>query len=228
MVDERDADGEARAEPQSTQQQKETRDCPFCGGPILLKALQCVHCKRWMPELNRPPRHQASGFEPVAYSRAQPTRHLILLTILTLGAYEFYWFYRNWRDLTEHLDLELKPGWRTAGLFVPFLNVFMVYDQIRLVAAIAAGVGIQVAFSPSLLTATFFALAFVSNITMVWVLSLLTVLPLLPVQQTLNIYWQTEEPDRPVRDRFTQSELLAMSIGFVFLLAALLSGTVPE
>ncbi len=199
-----------------------TKPCPFCGKPILAKALQCVHCRRWMPELAGGRATAWSGSR--RHSRGQRTRHLLLLGILTLGFYEFYWFYRNWRDLDAHLRLGIRPGLRTAGLLVPGLNVFLVYDQLRLVAEAAAREGVRVTFSPGWNTAVFFLLAFVSNVTMMWALSLLTVLPLLPVQETLNRYWAGCEPGWPVREEFTAGELVAMLAGAGFLALAVLGG----
>ncbi|RMF25346.1 MAG: hypothetical protein D6760_01245 [Deltaproteobacteria bacterium] len=197
-----------------------TKPCPYCGRPILVKALQCVHCKRWMPELRRPP--SPPQFEATEFSRGQPAAHLLVLSILTLGLYEFYWFHRNWRHFSEHLGRPLRPGWRTLGLLVPGLNIFLVYDQLRMIADAAGRAGVAVSYSPGVATAVFFALAFLSNLTMVWALSLLTVLPLLPVQETLNRFWVGQQPDRPMRREFTGAELLAMIAGVSMVAAALL------
>ncbi len=198
----------------------ETKPCPYCGRPILVKALQCQHCKRWMPEMMRPP--SPPQFERREFSHGQPTAHLLILSILTLGLYEFYWFHRNWRHLEEHLQQQLRPGWRTLGLLVPGLNVFLVYDQLRMIAEAAGRAGIAVTYSPGIATAVFFVLAFLSNLTMVWALSLLTVLPLLPVQETLNRFWAVEQPERQIRRQFSGAELAAMAAGITLVVAAVI------
>ena len=124
--------------------------------------------------------------------------------------------------MAEHSQQPLHPGWRTLGLLVPGLNIFLVYDQLRTIAEAAGRAGIAVTYSPGIATAVFFLLAFVSNLTMIWALSLLTVLPLLPVQETLNRFWVLQQPDRPLRREFSAGELAAMAAGITLVAAAVI------
>ena len=198
----------------------EMRTCPFCGGELLAKALQCRHCRRWMPEALRAPESEPS---PQPYSLGQLPVHLVLLSVLTLGVYEVYWFWRNWRDLRDNAGLDISPGWRTVGLFLPVINVAMVYQQLRVVSDTAASRGLAPSYSPLAVTAAFFALAFAGNWTLVWMVSLLNVLPLVPVQQTLNRLWQLEQPGAPLRERFAPHEMAAMFAGAAATATALLA-----
>jgi hypothetical protein len=47
-----------------------------------------------------------------------PMSRFIGMSVLTLGGYEFYWIYRNWRYLKERDNLDIKPAWR--GFFGMF------------------------------------------------------------------------------------------------------------
>jgi hypothetical protein len=199
----------------------EMRNCPFCGGEILPKALHCRHCRRWMPEALRAP--APAPAPPPAYSDGQHPVHLVLLSVSTLGLYEVYWFWRNWRDLRDKAGMDLSPAWRTVGLFLPVVNVAMVYHQLRLVSDTAASRGLTPTYSPLAVTMAFFALALAGNLTLLWMVSLLNVLPLVPVQQTLNRLWQLEHPDAPLRERFAPHELAAMVAGAAATAAALLA-----
>jgi hypothetical protein len=198
----------------------EMRTCPFCGGELLAKALQCRHCRRWMPEALSAPEPAVSA-RP--YSLGQLPIHLVLLSVLTLGVYEVYWFWRNWRDLRDNAGVDVSPGWRTVGLFLPVVNVAMVYQQLRVVSDAAASRGLTPSYSPLAVTAAFFALAFAGNWTLVWMVSLLNVLPLVPVQQTLNRLWQLEQPGAPLRERFAPHEMAAMFAGAAATATALLA-----
>jgi hypothetical protein len=200
----------------------ETRSCPFCGGELLSKALQCRHCRRWMPEALQAPPPTAAA---LPYSSGQHPVHLVLLSVLTLGVYEVYWFWRNWRDLRDKTGVDISPAWRTLGLFLPVVNVAMVYQQLRLVSDTAASRGLTPTYSPLLVTAAFFALAFAGNLTFAWFVSLLNVLPLVPVQQTLNRLWQLDHPGAQLRERFAPYELAAMVAGAAATAAALLATT---
>ncbi len=193
-----------------------TRPCPFCGGQILEKALQCRHCKKWLQE---PDRSRPASFGPRPsgpYSPAQPTKHLVLLAIFTLGLYELYWFWRNWRDLRDHFSLDLSPGWRTLGLLLPFVNLFMIYHQLRLVAEVAERRGVAPAYSPMTMTVLFVGLTLVGNVTLLWPVSLLNVLALVPVQETLNRVWTAQYEDRPMREEFLPQELGVLIAGGLF------------
>ena len=204
-----------------------TKPCPHCGEPILVKALKCRFCHRWMPveaaEREAEPQFHATApsFEPRAFSNGQPRRHFILLSVLTLGLYELYWFYRNWRELREEIGIDVSPGWRTFGLLVPFVNVFMVYQQLRLIHEVAASRGIPVAYSPSSMTALFFAIGLVANVTFIWIISLLTVFALLPAQDALNRFWSQAQPGKPIRESFLPYEIAILTAGALFTALAL-------
>jgi hypothetical protein len=174
-----------------------------------------------MPEALRAPAPASST--PAPYSRGQHPFHLVALSIFTLGLYEVFWFWRNWRDLRDRSGLELSPGWCTLGLLVPVINVALVYQQLRLVRDAAKTRGVEPTYSPFAVTAAFFALAIAGNLTLVWIVSLLNVLPLVPVQQTLNQLWRVEQPDAQLRERFAPYEMAAMVAGAAATAAALLA-----
>lgn len=50
---------------------------------------------------------------------------LILLSILSIGLYEAYWIYKNWRYIKERDGLNIKPFWR--GVF----GVFYCHNLLR-------------------------------------------------------------------------------------------------
>jgi len=175
-----------------------------------------------MPELAAAGPSEPPSFDgrPGEYSRVQPSARLVLLTVLTLGLYQFYWFHRNWTRLRDEFGEPLSPGWRTLGLLVPFVNIVLVHQQFRMLARALRRAGAAANYSPALLTAAFFALAFAANVSGLWPLSLLTVLPLIPVHEAMNGYWSTVDRDRPVREGFSPGELAAMTAGGLLLLLA--------
>jgi hypothetical protein len=172
------------------------------------------------------PEVMARSLEPVVVptrSSAQPPLHLALLSLATLGSYELYWFWRNWRDLESELGVRSQPLWRTIGLLVPVLNVVLVYEQLRAIRDECTRRGIAVSYSPSLVTATFFAIALAGNLTLLWPLSLFNVVPLLQVQVTLNGLWARLQPGALMRTQFAPYELVALVLGCLVTAGALLA-----
>jgi hypothetical protein len=210
-----------------------TRSCPNCGGEILEKALQCSHCRKWLPEVMAVPAAAAPTLaaEPARLSRGQALRHFMLLTLFTGGLYELYWFYRNWRDLDEsEASAEFAPrsALLTLGLLVPFVNVALVYRQLDRIRGAVSAAGLQPGYSPVLTTCIYFALGVLANMTMLWTISLLMVVPLLPVQDALNRYWIEREPDVPLREELNPRELAVIALGAASIVAALLLGWAME
>jgi hypothetical protein len=156
------------------------------------------------------------------WSRAMPLRRLVVLIFASFGLYQFYWFWRNWRDLGRP-----NPGWRTAGLFVPILNFFLVYDSFRSVQIAAmrlriAGFSAARAFlaflGVNLFATTVWLMMYrwkpkgfgesLSLFSIDVLLLALQILPLVYVQGALNAIWSEVEPRLPVRVAFTRGEMI--------------------
>ena len=211
----------------TTENEAGTRPCPHCGGQILEKALQCVHCRKWLPEVMAVPVPEPLPAEPARPSRGQALRHLMLLTLFTGGLYELYWFYRNWRDLDEgdtRSEFAPRSALLTLGLLVPFVNVALVYRQLDRIRGAVSDAGVQPGYSPVLTTCIYFALGVLANLTMLWTISLLMVVPLLPVQDALNRYWSEREPEMPLRQELSPRELGVIALGAATIVATLLLG----
>lgn len=73
--------------------------------------------------------------------------NLFILTILTYGLYHIYWFYKNWVFLKTALDRPIRPVWRTIGLFVPFLNIFLIAQQFKNINDVAREKGCTQTYS---------------------------------------------------------------------------------
>lgn len=215
-----------------TEIQSGTRPCPHCGGEILEKALQCSHCRKWLLDVLATPAPAAVApvVESAHASRGQALRHLMLLTVCTGGLYELYWFYRNWRDLDGSGPDEVTPRTvlLTLGLLVPFVNVALVYRQLDRIRGAVNAAGVQPGYSPVLTTCAYFGLGVLANLTMLWMVSLLMVVPLLPVQDALNRYWLEREPETPVRQELTSRELAVIALGGAAIMATLLLGWVAD
>lgn len=163
------------------------------------------------------------------FSNAQPVRHLVVLSVVSLGLYPPYWLYRNLKLLAAHKGLSISPVWRTFFAFLPVLGWPIFKDQLQLFAEIAEHAGVASAIAPWPQTLGFqlvSALAWI--VPMPWSLvGNAGVIFLLPAQRTLNAYWAAEQPGRATRTGYTGGEVVfavVCALMWGLLLAALFIG----
>lgn len=199
----------------------QTKRCPYCAEEILADAVKCKHCGEWLSKPSQGP----IAYVPVGmrYSFVQPVWQFVLLTLFTFGLYEIRWYYRNWKYLKVHHSLDISPGWRTVGLFIPILNFVLIIRQFRDIRDYARTAGCQKTFS---VTGVFIAYLLM---TCLWFLPrpyflfcLSRVWPLAIVQDVLNEYWRKEQPQLMERRRFSGGQVALLILGgFVWLIALL-------
>lgn len=94
---------------------KQQLACGHCGLPNDFGGRYCVLCGK-APTLSNESKIESSPsnypFFPVANHK------FITLSIFTLGLYEVYWFYQNWRRVKVRTDTKISPFWR--AIFSPF------------------------------------------------------------------------------------------------------------
>lgn len=220
------------------QNQPTTKKCPFCAEKILADALKCKHCGEW---LNKQLIEVQKVYPIVQqYSNAQAPWRLVLLSIFTFGIYEIYWFYRNWKHIKIHKNLDIRPAWRTVGLFVPIYNINLIYRQFADIRDFAMESGLKTYSSPGWLTFGYILLNGIPLALLdVWkltgpagllglLISLLAVWILVVVQETLNDYWKKEQPGLEMRAKFSSGEIVLLVIGGIFLILMLIGTFIPE
>lgn len=169
-------------------------------------------------------------------SRQQPLWHVVVLSLLTCTAYCFYWFYKNWRDLSAEAAAQLRedslklakfhnisPLLRAIGLVVPVWNIYLVLMQLKGIAELYPRAESFPRRRP-LVAATLVLLGFIAVLGLgalpgvFYLLSLLAGFPLAIAQSWLNEFWRSVEPaNRPVRFAFTVKELAALIVGSAWL-----------
>lgn len=82
--------------------------------------------------------------EPIAYTPVREhtetpspwmePRALIWLNLASFGLYFYVWFYRNWKHFAP-LWPQARPLLRTIGLFLPLLDLWLIWDFVKRVRA---------------------------------------------------------------------------------------------
>jgi hypothetical protein len=109
------------------------------------------------------------------------TWKLVVLCVTTLGLYEFYWFYRHWRQLQRFGGEDVWPAARAvfAGLFS--------YTFFVRVNEEAEAQGASTVVSPALLAGTYFVALFSARLgASPWLVIGLSIVPLALAQAVVN------------------------------------------
>ncbi len=196
--------------------------CTNCGTEIKENAKFCTKCGKGLYKPTNPT-------PDLEYNYARPFIRVILLFILTFNLYFFYWYYRNWKDLKKHMDMDISPILRTIGLIVPLANIYLLYMQFRDIKEFAVESGVE-AYSPGIITV---GVILISSVTsrlpdILLILGSLVLIPLLVVQRTLNNFWETEQPGIPMRNKFSGAEIVVMIIGVLFWILVIIAMFIPE
>jgi len=162
-------------------------------------------------------------------SHAQPAWQLVLLSMATLGIYELYWFYRNWKHFRDHRGWDVSPGWRTAGLVVPVLGLVLAYYQLKDVREYLEKDGIRETYSPGWVLFGWLALSALWRLPdPFWLLSSFSVFPLVAVQGPLNAYWEKEQPGARIRTSLSGGQIALLVLGVAFWVLVIVGMLLPE
>jgi len=167
--------------------------------------------------------HSNKAYAREEFSNAQPVWHLVLLLLTTGGLYQFYWFYRNWKQLNDLLKLGWRPLLRTALLFVPLAKWIVVFWQFQDIRDFSKSVGIRKTFSLYLVFPAYFQLfgfhlvlpepydSIEKSIFKILII-FLPLWSLAVVQRALNAYGEKKQPGLPERTDFSFAKICLMMV----------------
>lgn len=144
------------------------------------------------------------------------TAKLIVLSIATFGLYEIYWFYKHWKSLRADRNLKVTP-WARA-LFATIMSYSLFKNVSNAVKDVDKNKGLE---AGGLAVAYFILVILWKLPEPYWWLSMLSFLPLIPVQNTLNYYWEKKFGNNLVRSKFGTWNYIWTIIGSILLILAL-------
>lgn len=147
---------------------------------------------------------------------------LAVLSLCSFGIYDLFWSYCQWKEERNRTGESLSPFWR--AVFAPIWG-FSLFERIH---RRSMSNRLAAFWSPNALAIAFLAL----NVTWrlpdpYWLISLLTFLPIIPVQRTINALNTEAAPETDRNDRFSGLNIVLLILGGALLALAIYGTFVP-
>jgi len=192
------------------------KKCFSCGEEMQDGALECSHCGELVHDVETdvPP---TPVYLPVSLTK------LIVMSIFTLGLYQIYWFYTNWRLIRENERLKINVGLRAIFpiffCYSLFKRIFERAKSLDLITSANAG-GLSVGW-------IVFAYILIYLPDPFRLLSFSSVLFLLPAQRASNAVNELLTPGYDRNTRFRPLNILLIVIGGMFWFLAVIGTFLP-
>lgn len=142
----------------------------------------------------------------IIYSDVLVIRRLLLLLIFSCGLYSIWWYYKNNTLLKDRLNKNISPLLRTIGFILPVIRWFMFYILIHNYEKTLKEENIE-SYSSILNTLLYI---FIPVIGPVWTLC--------NIQESINNLWYKKQPNRPIRRKLTNGEIVFLIIMLIIII----------
>jgi hypothetical protein len=185
--------------------------CQACGKhvPARLTECRCGFSRKGVPGLALEPAAGAPSTTGPAWFAVGPAK-LVVMAIGTLGLYQVYWFYQQWRRVRDGGE-DVRPLLRSLfGVLFCYPLFKRIVDSTRDVASAPAG--------PAALAVAYILLSVSWKLPSPFnLLTLLSVLPLAAVQRLASAAAERDFPRDDPNRRLTGGNWVAVVVGVAFL-----------
>lgn len=114
---------------------------------------------------------------------------LSILSFVTFGLYELFWFYKNWTLVKARSGLNIRPFWRA------FFSPFFCYSFVNTVNSAAQSLNVTPKIKPGLIAGFYFGLIVLHRLPdPYWLISLFSFLPLILIARLIRRIHETARP----------------------------------
>ena len=196
-------------------EQKEARECIKCG----------IIVNKYSEETKDTPQEPSivtqNNKKPLYFPVSK--LKLILMSLCTLGLYELYWFYKNWKLIKTRTGQNLSPFWRA------FFSIIFGYQLFKHIQVSADSNECRSSINPGWLFIGYIAL----NATWrlpdpFFIISLVTFLPLLSAQGVINDLNLKTAPRAERNNRFSVTNFAVIIIGGLLIILGVVGSLIPS
>jgi hypothetical protein len=138
------------------------------------------------------------------------TAKLCILSICTLGLYDFWWFYKNWARIRQQTGSAIRPFWR--AFFAPLFC----HPLVVTVNSAAESLHLSGKLPAIPILVAYIALLSLHRLPDPWwMLSMLAFVPLVPIQRRIQEVHEAIQPGRATTAGWGARSLLAAGLGGV-------------
>jgi hypothetical protein len=134
---------------------------------------------------------------------------LIVMSFVTLGFYQWYWFYRNWQNIVSRDGSRKSPFWRAC------LNGLFGWPCFAEIGKACRSNQIEMLLPTWLLGLAWTITALLSKFDALWPIALGAVAILLPVQVAANRVNRLLTPNCDPNDRFSSANWFMIAFGLL-------------
>jgi hypothetical protein len=148
---------------------------------------------------------------------------LIVMSLATFGLYEIYWAWHHWKRVRERTGEDIQPFAR--GLF----GVFFCYSLFGRIKEHATERGVPPAWTPGGMALAFIVLTVLARLPdPFWLLSFLSVVPLVLVQRTANAVCLASTPRADPNRSFSIANWVGVVFGGLLVLLSVAASFLPQ
>ena len=204
----------------------EKTTCPKCGFEQE-KNTECGRCgiiiSKYSDSPVSPPPAMAIPQTSAPLYFSVSTTKFIVMSLLTAGLYEIYWFYKNWKYIKIRTRAKIRPFWRTV------FSIFYCYPLFKHIQESGNSHGSRSDINPGGLAAGYIVLTMLHRLPdPFWLVSLLAFVPLIPVQGAINSINATVAPKADRNGKFSVANIVAMLLGSLLLVFVTLDMMFPS
>jgi hypothetical protein len=200
--------------------------CSSCGSKTEEASKFCQKCGAKLGE------NQSAGLRDIEYFAISPKR-LALFSILTLGIYEIYWFYKNWQAVKSAEGAKISPFWRAI------FAIFFCHSLFKKVLESAKSYAYRESYSPDWLATAYIFLLVIGNglsrvesyevgFNLLWlIIAISTFIPLMSVQKAINFNNGKIKGGDVLKPGFSGGEVVLIVIGVIWFLLVLIGTFLP-
>ena len=144
------------------------------------------------------------------------TAKLIVMSIFSLGCYEFYWYYKNWQMEKARTGEDISPFWRA------FFTPIFAYSLFKRIKEFGGSSLIPITLLPLRSCLGYIALTLAIKLPdPYWIIASLTFIPLLPVRDTIEAINLKHVPHADANGSFSGWNKVIIVLGGIILFSIL-------